>query len=195
MPFANDGVTVHRRSAAELAAHRTALQPRHNEGCGHHAINAGDYYLRHLTVCVDCYRERELQRLHNNTLNQTEPVVNLARAGHKRRPQGARTGRFSAKKPNLSTHTTEMGYVYCIGEEDRTLAVKVGYARDAQFRIADLQTGNPRKLVILGVLRGTRQDERDLHARYIKDNVLGEWFRPTAELLSEFDIDPESVIA
>jgi hypothetical protein len=119
---------------------------------------------------------------------RSEPVVNLASAGHKqrRRAPGAHTGRISCGVP---------GYVYCIGEESRNLAVKIGYAQDAEFRIADLQTGNPRKLVLLGVLRGTVADERDLHAKYIADNVLGEWFRPTAELLSEFDIDPESVLA
>lgn len=119
------------------------------------------------------------------------PVVNLASAGHKQRPQrsrpaGTHTGRMSFAEP---------GYVYCIGEERRSHAVKIGFARDAEFRIADLQTGNPRKLVLLGVLRGTTADERDLHARFIADNVLGEWFTPTEELLAEFDIDSDSVLS
>ena len=99
------------------------------------------------------------------------------------------------------------GYIYCIAEkvtprptgkldadgkpqmhEPWPWAVKIGFAFDPNLRIKGLQTGNARPLTILGMIRGTLEDEAKLHARYIDQNILGEWFRPTTELLSEFGI-------
>jgi hypothetical protein len=189
--------TVQRRTTAELVASAATLAPI-TCSCGHTAIRAGDYYPTrpYENRCLDCYREGERLRQEGYRGTGGAMTVDLTRAGHRRRkrPQGprrtrragTRTGRISVGKP---------GYVYCIGEENRSMAVKVGFSDDATFRIGALQTGNPRKLVILGVIRGTRADERDLHARYIKDNILNEWFKPTRELLEEFDIDPEGVLA
>jgi hypothetical protein len=98
----------------------------------------------------------------------------------------------------------DKGYVYLIGEaperfldsaETRThngvqfmgRAVKIGYASKSVYqRIRDMQTGNPRQLVILGYKPGYRDDEQALHAQFIHHNILGEWFRPTPAILSTF---------
>ncbi len=64
--------------------------------------------------------------------------------------------------------------------------VKIGHAVDPHKRIAELQTGNPRKLILLGYIKGTMEDEARFHQRFHKDNVLQEWFRPSRELLSLF---------
>lgn len=194
MPSVRPG-TVQRRTAAELVASAAALAPTACS-CGHTAIRAGDYYPTrpYENRCLDCYREGERLRQEGYRGTGGAMTVDLRRAGHRRRkrPQrprraaGARTGRISVGKP---------GYVYCIGEENRSVAVKVGFSDDATLRIGALQTGNPRKLVILGVIQGTRADERELHARYQNDNVLNEWFRPSEALLSEFNIDPQGVLA
>ena len=86
------------------------------------------------------------------------------------------------------------GYVYCIGEEGRWYAVKVGYSVKPAARVAELQTGNSRKLVLLGAFEGTEADEAAIHQRYMADNILLEWFRPSRALLSEFGINmPASV--
>jgi hypothetical protein len=85
------------------------------------------------------------------------------------------------------------GYVYCIAEQQRTLGVKVGYSVNPQARVAELQTGNPRPLALIGCFEGTEADERELHARFINDNLIGEWFTPSDDLLAEFDIDPEEL--
>lgn len=118
-------------------------------------------------------------------------TVNLNRAGHhaKRVAKGA----LRRKRSGRRRQAAKLGYVYCIGEEGSATAVKIGYAGTPTLRIGSLQTGNPRKLVILGVLRGTKADERELHAEYQEHNILGEWFRPTARLLSEFDLEPEMI--
>lgn len=83
----------------------------------------------------------------------------------------------------------KQGFVYCIGEEDYSPDsnyVKVGYSVNPQKRVAELQTGNPRKLVILAIMKGTLEDERALHAKYADANILQEWFELSDELLEEF---------
>jgi hypothetical protein len=88
------------------------------------------------------------------------------------------------------------GFVYCIWESKPGGGmeyVKIGFSTNPQARIAELQCGNPRKLVLVSMKKGTREDERALHQKYIKQNVLQEWFRPTKELLLEFDLDANGV--
>lgn len=80
------------------------------------------------------------------------------------------------------------GYVYLIGVEGDDWGVKVGYSVNPEARVPELQTGSPRILRLLATFKGTTADERSLHSRYLCDNLVGEWFRPTPELLSEFDL-------
>ena len=68
-------------------------------------------------------------------------------------------------------------------------AVKVGYSETPDVRIGNGQTFNPRVLVLLGTIPDkTKDDESAMHGKYIEDNVLQEWFRPTKALLSEFGV-------
>ena len=69
----------------------------------------------------------------------------------------------------------------------KNFAVKIGHTKKDD-RIAGLQTGNPRPLVLLAERPGTKDDERALHAKFIGDNVLHEWFRPTLSVLLEFGL-------
>lgn len=95
------------------------------------------------------------------------------------------------------------GYIYLIGEQAPrnqpqltamfahaivNYAVKIGWSADEEDRIKGLQTSNPRPLVVLATREGTEDEEHALHAKYVKDNVLQEWFRPTREVLSEFGL-------
>jgi Meiotically up-regulated gene 113 len=84
----------------------------------------------------------------------------------------------------------KQGYVYCVGEAEGVAPlVKIGYSTNPEARVAELQTGNGRLLFLLGYFAGTMDDESKLHAKYLKDNTLQEWFRPSNELLSEFGFD------
>jgi hypothetical protein len=99
------------------------------------------------------------------------------------------------------------GYVYCIVEEagpgtgtpQSTAAdpkhpsgyvfgpfCKIGFSTNPEARVAELQTGNPRKLVLLGKIEGTVEDEAAMHQRYIFHNVLQEWFVLTPMIRYEF---------
>lgn len=86
------------------------------------------------------------------------------------------------------------GFVYLIIEVQRGGALhygKVGYSVNPRKRVAELQTGNPRPLALHCMKKGTVADEADLHAKYIQDNALQEWFVISKELLLEFDLNSE----
>lgn len=136
----------------------------------------------------------------------------LKSAGHKRATrekygtEAVREARQVLRELLAKERATQgpQGFIYLIGESVTnmnlgtpsgrkwelvsTRAVKIGYSDAPDARIAMLQTGNPRVLALLGTIGGTLDDERALHAKYIEDNVLQEWFRPTPELLSEFGV-------
>jgi Meiotically Up-regulated Gene 113 (MUG113) protein len=88
------------------------------------------------------------------------------------------------------------GYVYLIIEVNKDGGLrygKVGYSVNPRKRVAELQTGNPRPLALHCMKEGTTADEAALHAKYIQDNVLQEWFVISKELLLEFDLNSEGV--
>lgn len=186
-----------RRKKEELEAIRAGL-PRQTCACGHFDVIASDYYSSATApntegkwaLCVECYREleRERQRSYRDgaaTLNtaghegKREPLVRdadvEAALGILRDARGQRRGR--------------QGYVYLIGVTNDDWAVKVGYSTNPQARVSEHQTSNGRILELLAYKPGTPADERDLHAKYVKDNTVCEWFHPSSELFTEFGLD------
>lgn len=73
-------------------------------------------------------------------------------------------------------------FVYFIQAEQGG-PIKIGVCRDPHARLASLQTCNPLKLRILGVVEGVEKDERRLHRRFAATRLQGEWFEPSGELL------------
>lgn len=60
--------------------------------------------------------------------------------------------------------------------------IKIGYtSQDPETRLANLQTGSPTVLRIVGLISENR--ERELHEQFEKSRSHGEWFRPTKDLL------------
>jgi hypothetical protein len=56
--------------------------------------------------------------------------------------------------------------------------VKIGVASSPKKRLAQLQTGNPEKLVIVKVIKGKGIDyERELHRIFADYHIRDEWFR------------------
>jgi hypothetical protein len=65
--------------------------------------------------------------------------------------------------------------------------IKIGYTEQrVERRIAALQTGCPHKLVLIGLMAGDIEDERDLHQMAERWRIpwTREWFRKTPELLA-----------
>jgi hypothetical protein len=74
----------------------------------------------------------------------------------------------------LDTKYTNRTYFISDGE-----AVKIGYSTDPESRLRYLQTGHPKKLVLLGVCS---IPEPVLHEKFESLRLQGEWFRLTPEL-------------
>lgn len=63
--------------------------------------------------------------------------------------------------------------------------IKIGYSTNpVQQRLAALQTGHPEPLRVLAEVEGDRSVEADLHQRFRRHRMKGEWFRPDPELIA-----------
>lgn len=61
--------------------------------------------------------------------------------------------------------------------------IKIGYtAGEASKRIAQLQTGQPQKIELIGTIEGERDAESGLHQEFAEFRGNGEWFKRDAEL-------------
>ena len=58
-----------------------------------------------------------------------------------------------------------------------TQAIKIGFSKTPKERIGGLQTGNPHKLLLLGMVRGTPNDEAAFHGKFSQHRMEGEWFK------------------
>lgn len=198
------GNVSERRTSAELKTFEAAL-PKAMRGCGHVGVLPADYYSeRHQggqDVCLECYREQERDR--QRKYREGVTPATLKGAGHAPAPDDGKITRLKHPKrqeamrllreARADEKETAAGYVYCIGEEGHDFAVKIGKsAAHPQSRLAGLQTGNPRKLVLLGFIKSKdrHKAEARLHKRFIKANILQEWFRPEPALFSFFNITP-----
>lgn len=73
--------------------------------------------------------------------------------------------------------TKSMGLVYAIGDNGAD-EVKIGWtSKSAATRLRQLEKASGRSLVLLGSIRGTRQDESALHEAFAGARIRGEWFR------------------
>jgi hypothetical protein len=61
-------------------------------------------------------------------------------------------------------------------------AVKIGYAVNVRSRVSTIASSSLDDICLLGVLRGGREVEADLHATYCDFRIRGEWFAMTPHL-------------
>lgn len=72
--------------------------------------------------------------------------------------------------------------VYFI-QQDRDGPIKIGTTTCFENRFAALQGANPNPLRVLVLVYGDATHERLLHAQFAKTRIVGEWFKPTPEIL------------
>lgn len=65
------------------------------------------------------------------------------------------------------------GWVYFVRADER---VKIGYAKNYQTRMKELQTGCPHKLILLMAIEAKPARERELHREFSGQRIHGEWF-------------------
>lgn len=72
-------------------------------------------------------------------------------------------------------------------------ALKIGFGGIPEWRRRDLQIGNPNPLVLIGVMPGTRKDEKRLHRLFHLYAIRGEWFRFSRAICNAFGPDIYSI--
>lgn len=77
-----------------------------------------------------------------------------------------------------------MSYVYAIQSPYPRL-IKIGFSKNPEVRLAELQIGSPRKLRLLDQWAGTADHEREIHRRLSQFRQHGEWFKVSAERAAE----------
>lgn len=151
-----------------------------------------EYFFKN--SCADIYgdfvsfcKEKKISG-YNRTMfgRQIKSYFNLNNKCKQRRSDGKR---FYILNDNLSDNNVntissskvqknalnESGYVYFISDGDY---VKIGVATHVNERLRQLQTGNPRKLTLIKVLKSEKpyELENNLHDIFEKYRVNGEWF-------------------
>lgn len=165
----------------------------------------------HCSRCRQYKPAREFVRGGPNSAepNRAERYRAYCKTCHRSRNGGAavlNTGKHSGKREGLlrdeeveaalgvlrdyrAQRAGRQGYVYLIAAKNDDWAVKVGYSTNPEARVGEHQTGNGRLLELLAYKPGTQADEHKLHMKYIRDNTVCEWFRPSADLFTEFGLD------
>lgn len=76
-----------------------------------------------------------------------------------------------------------LGGVYFI-QDIHSKHIKIGISRKTKCRMNDFRSSLPNNFILLLVISGYRDKEIELHKRFKKDRLCGEWFESTPELLS-----------
>jgi hypothetical protein len=77
--------------------------------------------------------------------------------------------------------------VYFISARELDM-VKIGYAFDPIARLRHLQTACPIQLTLEGAIPGGFDKEQELHGRYVRARVRGEWFKLTPSIEAEISL-------
>lgn len=88
--------------------------------------------------------------------------------------------RRATKREVRRRQRESQGLVYIAGAGPDT--VKIGFTTNVRSRLKGLSTGSPTEIEVLAVFPGTMADERELHQRFAKDHLRGEWFRLSPEI-------------
>jgi hypothetical protein len=63
--------------------------------------------------------------------------------------------------------------------------IKIGFSKNPLTRFGSLRTNCPDRLTLLGIIPGTKADEKAWHQRFSDLRLFGEWYRSTVTLREE----------
>ena len=88
----------------------------------------------------------------------------------------------------MARTTKRCGYIYFMLSE-KLDAVKIGFTRnsDMKVRLKNCHTWSPYAYDLLKMIEGTMIDECQLHKRFVKYKIRGEWFHYSDELKEFID--------
>ena len=79
--------------------------------------------------------------------------------------------------------------IYFIQELSSDKLIKIGYTDRIETRFPTLYAGTPHGVILLGVVPGTLETERELHKQFEECRYHCEWFRPVPELLEFIELN------
>lgn len=77
------------------------------------------------------------------------------------------------------------GFIYFIKDTGNN-KIKIGWTKDVNRNLKNLQRGNPNKLILLGYVKGFLQEEKNIHSfKFNEYKVKGtnEWYWPSKSIL------------
>lgn len=86
-----------------------------------------------------------------------------------------------ASRANRNQRLGGRAWVYFAQRADGP--VKIGFSRQVSQRIKALGTSCPEGVALLGTIADSDATEKDVHARFAKHRIKGEWFQPAPEIL------------
>jgi hypothetical protein len=104
-------------------------------------------------------------------------------------PRPRTAARFGCTSESPDSRTAS-GYVYFLQPKfNEEGPVKVGYSADPIRRLREHNNRlRDEPLALVGVFPANREQERELHRRWRRHRVLGEWFRPAPEIRAAIDL-------
>lgn len=94
----------------------------------------------------------------------------------------------AAKSTPLSAIPAEGSLVYFVRDNRRTVKIGFTTSRDAlRRRMFTLQTGTSSRIILIGAVVGTVEDERRAHAALRAHRRRGEWFNRCAVVTAYID--------
>lgn len=77
----------------------------------------------------------------------------------------------------------------------KTDSCKIGFSNCPENRLSQLQVGNPFSLELSAIIEGEIEDEKNLHQKFSKYKLSGEWFHYSDEIKKFFNIEESFTIS
>lgn len=89
---------------------------------------------------------------------------------------------MSSLSPLTNSHGCMEGHVYFA--EASNGSIKIGFTADVDRRLSELSYATGHPVSLLTAVFGDRKTEGYFHRKHSPDNLIGEWFRPSDEVLA-----------
>ena len=78
----------------------------------------------------------------------------------------------------------ENNFVYFIHEEGDLTQFKIGFSTDLEKRLATLQIGNPRNLIVYKTIaNASKKKEKEMQDFFNAYHIRGEWYKITCDMI------------
>jgi hypothetical protein len=128
-------------------------------------------------------RREELDRIWQEINQKYEEHIRIAQEAEAKRK--AQQEALQAESRAIAERKARE-LVYFIVDRQESI-VKIGVSMSPENRLRSLRTSNPRLLELAATLPGGYDLERQLHERYAKHRIKGEWFQLTPGILRQIE--------